>query len=106
LAVIEQYQGSLHCRAQRFDIHADLSAHTGNQCSGLFQNGSKQVQTIDLGSSSRLGYGLSTLKTLFACCAAVYNLPTTSVRSLPYGSAYSMTEQGRGYCACFQSLFD
>jgi hypothetical protein len=45
----------------------------------LLQEGGKQVQTMDLGSSSRLGYGLGTLKTRFARCAAVHNLLTALV---------------------------
>src|SRR5215475_9397782 len=65
LAVMQRYQGSLYCRAQRFDIHADLSDYTGNERSRLLQDGGKQVQTMDLGSSSRLGNGFGTLKRRF-----------------------------------------
>src|SRR5262249_30816649 len=64
------------------------------------------MQTMDLGSSSRLGYGLSTLKTLLARRAAVHNLLSTSVRSFPYCSTYSMTEEVRGYGTGGQSFLD
>jgi hypothetical protein len=61
---------------------------------------------MDLGSSSRRGYGLSTLKTLLARRATVHNLLTTSVRSFPYGSTNSMTEDVRSYCTGYQSFLD
>jgi hypothetical protein len=72
----------------------------------LLQDGGKKVRTMDLGSSSRLGDALSTLKTLLARRAAVRNLLTTSVRPFPYGSTYSMTEEVRGYCTGCQSFLD
>jgi hypothetical protein len=61
---------------------------------------------MDLGSSSRLGYGLSTLKTLLARRTAVHNLLATSVRAFFYCSTYSMTEEVRGDCTGYQSFLD
>src|SRR5215510_6741957 len=61
---------------------------------------------MDLGSSSRLGYGLGTLKTRFARCAAVHNLLTALVWSLPYRNTYRMTQQIRGYRTRFQCRLD
>jgi len=72
----------------------------------VLQEGGKQVQTMDLDSSSRRGYGLGTLKTRFARCTAVYNLLTVSVCTLPYRNTHSMAQQIRGYGARLQYFLD
>jgi hypothetical protein len=54
---------------------------------------------MDLGSSSRLGYGLGTFKTRFARGAAVHNVLTASACSLPHCNPDRMAQQIRIYSA-------
>jgi hypothetical protein len=61
---------------------------------------------MDLSSSSRLGYGLGTLKTRFARGAAVHNFLTASAWSLPHRNPDRMAQQVGVYGARLQGLFD
>ena len=73
---------------------------------GLLQNGRKQVQATDLGSPSRLGHRLGTVKGRFTGRAAVHKLLGLYVCSLPYSSAYRLTQGFGGQCTSPKYLLD